>query len=134
MNNGSGSAAEGSSFAARSGFHFITLGPDPVQDNDTYPNAQAAVRALMPLYRVGVSPFGEVVVRRVRTSLRTGEIYDTALTGSDWNLKAKTDLYYRNHLLVTKQTVPTLKFPKRGSPITDVLTPEMMGGRMWWWQ
>lgn len=134
MNNGSGSAAEGSSFAPRSGFHFITLGPDPVQDNDSYPNAETAVRALMPLYRVGVSPFGEVVVRRVRTSLRTGEIYDTALTGSDWNVKAKTDLYYRNHLLVTKQTVPTLKFPKRGKPITDVLTAEMMRGRMWWWQ
>lgn len=134
MANSNGAAAEASSFANRSGFHFITLGPDPVKDDDVYPDAATAVRALMPLYRVGISPFGEVVVRRVRTTRRTGEDYETALTGSDWNVKAKTDLYYRDHLLVTKQTSPTLKYIPRGKPITDVLTSEMMSGRMWWWQ
>ena len=134
MSSGSGSAAEGASFAGRSGFHWITLGPDPGQDIDSYPDAQAAVRALMPIYRVGISPWGEVVVRRVRANLRSGEVYDTALAGADWNVKAKTDQYIRNHLLVDRQTVPTLKFPPRGRPITDVLTPEMLAGRLWWWR
>ncbi len=134
MSNASGAAAEGSWSASRSGHYYITLGPDAVTDNDSFPNATVALRSLMPLYRVGVSPFGEVIVRRVRTSPRPGEVFDTVLSGTDWNVKAKTDLNYRDHQLVNKVTVPVVKYTRRGRPITDLLTPEMLSGRIWWFQ
>ena len=134
MPNADGAAAEGSWSASRSGYYFITLGPDAATDNDVFPDAVAAMRSLLPLYRVGVSPFGEVVIRRVRTSPRTGETFDTVLSGGDWNVKAKTDLYYRDHQLVNKVTVPVTTYPRRGRPVTDLLTPEMLRDRIWWWQ
>lgn len=134
ISSSSGAAAEGSWSASRSGYYFLTLGPDLATDDPTYPSASAALHSLMPLYRVGVSPFGDVVVRRIRNQLRSGEVYDTALTGADWNVKAKTDLYYRDHLLVNKTTVPVTRYTARGKPITDVLTVEMLRDRKWWWQ
>jgi prepilin-type N-terminal cleavage/methylation domain-containing protein len=126
--------AEGSSFASRSGFYFITLGPDMAKDTDLFPDAQAVLHALAPLYRVGVSPFGEVVVRRVHTVNRQGRTFDPALTGADWNNKAKTDLYYRGHLLVDPPTSTKPGYTPRGDPITDVVTTDMLSGRKWWWQ
>lgn len=129
MGSTSGPSAEATSFASRSGFHYISLAPDVASDNDVFPNVGMAMRSILPLYRVGVSAFGEVVVLRVGTSKPAGKVYDTALTGAKWNVKAQTDAYYRDHMLVN-----TPGYTRRGTPISNVVTPEMVTSRMWWWQ
>jgi len=57
-----------------------------------------------------------------------GQILDTTLTGSDWNTKAKTDLHYRNNHLTDSLG------NRRGSPIVDTVSKEMLETRTWWWQ
>lgn len=135
-----GAAAEATWMVNRSGYYFITLGPDLANDNDSYADAQAVVSALMPLYRVGVSPYGDVKVLRVRARLHKNDpgypdqVLDTALTGNNWNVKAVTDLYYRDHVLVNQVTVPMTYYTSRGYPVTDVVTAEMLRDRKWWLQ
>lgn len=122
-------AYEATSYPNRSGYSFITLGPDADPAAHQFPTAIAAFRSLMPLYRVGVSPYGEVVVVKVAGAKPDAKTYDTALAGADWNVKAKTDAYWYGYSLVESGTRTW-----RGTPISDVLTPEMLAGRIWWWR
>lgn len=117
------------SHVKRTGFYWITLGPDVAKDGDTFADAGAAIRSLTPAYRVGVSPFGEVRVLKVRTTPNGGGILDTGLAGADWNVRAKTDQYYQRGTLTNPDGTP------RGSgPVYDRVLPEMLTERKWWWQ
>lgn len=125
------SAYEATSYPRRSGFNYITLGPDLAQpDLDTYSSAAAALRSLLPLYRVGVSPYGEVVVVKVGTTKPPGKTYDTAITGGGWNAQATTDAHWSNYMLVNNDATRSW----RGTPISDIVTPDMLADRKWWWQ
>lgn len=119
---------EASSWVSRSGFDYITLAPDVTHDNDRYPSADAYVRELSPCYRVGISPYGEVRVVRVRTTPPAGKLLDTTISGSGWNTKTTTDVFYQNGLLTNADGTP------RGEPVIDAVIPEMLLQRTWWWQ
>ncbi|MBN8524249.1 MAG: type II secretion system protein [Planctomycetes bacterium] len=119
---------EGSSFVARSGSYFITLAPDAGDDNDVFAGVQAALRSVTPMYRVAVGRYGDVRVVRVRTADDLGRVRDPTVTGSLWQDKPTVTSYYQGQLLTNADGTP------RGTPITDVLTPEMMSERSWWWQ
>jgi prepilin-type N-terminal cleavage/methylation domain-containing protein len=120
-------ALEASSFPNRSGFSWITLGGDLPGDDDHYPDAQTALQSIMPLYRVGVSPFGEVRVIKVVNSDRLHRTLDPTISGANWNVKATTDTYYQNLKLTNADGTP------RGTPVTDVVTSDMLLNRQWWW-
>lgn len=118
---------EGSSFASRTGSYYITLAPDAADDGDTFANVQAALRSVTPMYRVAVGCFGDVRVVRVRSRDELGRTPDQTVAGDLWQDKATVAAYYQGQALTTADGSP------RGTPITDVLTTEMMAGRSWWW-
>jgi hypothetical protein len=132
---------EATDYANRTGYYWISLAPDATNDNATFPSAEAALKAMLPLYRVGISTSGNVKVIRVRTTNYEGKNFDTAITGSDWEDKNKvwgksgsswttalpTAPNYNDHLLWEANGKP------RGSPVFDVVMPEMLRDRKWWW-
>ncbi len=122
---------EASGYIARTGCHFITLGPDLRDDTDTYPDAATALRAIMPLYRVAVGSNGHVRVLPVSSSPRGPMIFDTTIAGSDWEVKAKTDRYFAG-LVVTNVDLPASDPDRLPRPVEDVVTDEMMLKRQWW--
>ncbi len=138
---------EATDYVARTGFYWITLAPDARDDTATFPSAEAALRSIAPLYRVGVSPDGEVQVLRVKPNnddpTRT---FDMTITGADWEQPKKiwgkpgassptlfkfsepvTAPHYTNHLLWEANGMP------RGEPVFDTVMPEMLRDRKWWW-
>jgi hypothetical protein len=115
-------------YARRSGFYWITLGPDRATDNDVYPDAEAAMRSMTPCYRVGVSRFGEVRIVKVRTQDTGGKTYDTTLSGVAWNNRTITNVNYQNNLRSDANGNPI------GNPIVDTMTARMVAERIWWWQ
>jgi prepilin-type N-terminal cleavage/methylation domain-containing protein len=120
--------SETTTFQERSGFHFVTLAPDVLDDRDTFPDADAYVRQLSPCYRVGISTYGEVKIIRVRTTPQAGRTMDTTISGSGWNDKSTTDVFYQKGMLTNPDGSP------RGDPIVDRVTPDMLRQRTWWWQ
>lgn len=132
---------EATSYVNRTGFYWITLAPDAVNDQATFNSARDALRSLAPMYRVGVSREGQVRVIRVSSSGTPK--FDTWLSGSDWQDKSKiwgratttwdpkvpkTTPNYVNHELREADGSP------RGSPIVDIVTEEMLRDRKWWQQ
>lgn len=115
-------------YAQRSGFYWVTLGPDRRDDNEIYPDADTALRSMTPCYRVGVSRYGEVRIVKVRTQSTEGRVYDTTLSGASWNSKAVTDLHYRHNRRSDANGNPV------GMPIVDTMTARMLAERIWWWQ
>lgn len=115
-------------YARRSGFYHITLGPDRSDDQDVFPDANAALRSMTPCYRVGVSRYGEVRVIKVANHGTAGRAYDTVLSGPSWNSKAVTDAYYIGNLRSDAGGNPL------GMPIADTMTAQMLTERIWWWQ
>jgi hypothetical protein len=90
--NASPAQREATDYVSRTGFYWITLAPDAPDDTDTYPSAQAALRTLAPMYRVGISPEGLVKVIRVASVLPTDRSlndFDTTIAGADWENKNK---------------------------------------------
>jgi len=132
---------EATDYVGRSGYYWISLAPDAVNDNATFPSAEAALKAMLPLYRVGVSPDGNVKVIRVHTTNYEKKTFDTTITGTDWENKNKvwgksggawsvsppSAPNYNNHELNNANGSP------RGEPICDVVMPEMLRDRKWWW-
>lgn len=117
-------------YVKRTGYYWITLGPDMLSDSDEFSSAADALRKISPLYRVGVSPFGDVRIIRVRTTLVDGSTatFDDALTGNKWGLVAETNKHWRGDTLVN------VDGSLRGHPVYDHVLPEMMAQRKWWWQ
>lgn len=111
------------SFQARSGYWWMTLAPDMQADSDVFPNAQAAVRSMQPCFRVGISGVGDVRVALM------GNTPSGTLDGSitDWGSRAQTRVKYAGNLLTETPGQP------RGRPVTDVITPEMLTRRSWWY-
>jgi len=133
------SQREATSYVARTGYYWITLAPDAVNDLSTFADERAALRSLAPMYRVGVSPSG--LVRVIRVSSSGNPDFDDWLTGADWQDRKKiwgrntaswnpavpvTTANYVNHELRDEFGRP------RGSPIDDVVTAEMLRDRKWW--
>jgi len=119
---------EASSFARRTGYHYITLAPDAQDDADTFASAGEALRSLTPCYRVAVGIFGDIRVLRVRANDAHGRSLDDTLSGAAWQDKAVTDRHSRRHLLTNAAGAPL------GSPVVDVVTAEMLSRRAWWWR
>ncbi len=134
---------EATSFVQRTGFYWITLAADATNDVSTFPSAEAALRSLGPIYRVGVSPEGQVKVIRVRNARDASQIFDTTITGAAWQNKNKiwgkagatwspavpiTQDNYVNHELRKADGSPL------GTPIYDTVLPEMLRDRKWWWK
>jgi len=140
---------EATDYVNHTGYYWISLAPDTQNDNAKYPSAQAALRDMLPLYRVGVTPLGLVTVIRVRTTNpinpKPGEpkhrVFDTAIVGADWENRNKiwgksgtvfnpsaacTGPNYMNHTLHEMDGSP------RGEPAYDMVLPEMLSERKWW--
>ena len=132
---------EATDYVNRTGYYWVSLAPDATNDNATFPSAEAALKAMLPLYRVGVSPDGNVKVIRVHTTNYDKKVFDTTITGMDWENKNKiwgksgaswsrsppTAPNYANHQLHNADG------SSRGLPIVDVVMPEMLRDRKWWW-
>jgi prepilin-type N-terminal cleavage/methylation domain-containing protein len=133
---------EATSWVGRTGYYWITLAPDAVDDSSTFPSAQAALRSITPAYRVGISPDGHVKVIRVRTTKPANRSYDLWLTGTGWQDESKvwgkagatwnwstaiTTKNYVNHELRDESGAPY------GEPIHDTVTTEMLRDRKMWW-
>jgi len=134
---------EATTYVQRTGFYWITLAPDALEDNATFPSAQAALRSISPMYRVGISPEGHVKVVRVHNTSKRA--LDNTITGSDWQDKNKiwgktgatwsastpiTMSNYINHELRIHGAPPGSPLPM---PVSDTVTPEMLSQRSWWW-
>jgi prepilin-type N-terminal cleavage/methylation domain-containing protein len=141
--NISNAQREATSFVDRTGYYWITLAPDAPNDSQVFSSAEQAVRSLTPMYRVGVSPEGQVKVIRVHNTYKGPLTFDAAITGIDWQDKNKiwgrtgatwslaTPIIqpnYVNHELRNADGSP------RGLPITDTVLPEMLRDRKWWWK
>jgi type II secretory pathway pseudopilin PulG len=133
---------EATSYVNRTGYYWITLAADAKNDQSTFPSAEAALHSLNPIYRVGVSPDGQVKVIRVKNTYSGPLTFDATITGSDWENKNKiwgktganwiqtdpvTTPNYINHELHEADGTP------RGLPVHDYVLPEMMRERKWWW-
>jgi hypothetical protein len=123
---------EASDFSARSGSYLVTLGPDLPSDSTSYPTAQAALSAIMPLYRVGVSQFGEVRLFQVTNSKRTPVNLDTKIIDNGWNTAATTNTYYNGQVL-TRVDLPTSSPDYQPLPVVDMVTTDMLTHRLMWY-
>lgn len=115
-----------SSFQAKSGFWYITLAPDVEYDTDRFASDADAARSMMPAYRVGVSPLGDV--RIVMVKPYTSRTLDTSINGEQWQSRSVTDISWQNGTLTSSDGSPI------GQPVVDALTPEMLVRRVWWYQ
>lgn len=120
--------------ASRSGYFWITLAPDAVDDNDVFANPTTALRSIMPCFRVGVGRYGDVRVVRVSASPPADPVtslprpYDTTLADAGWQSKALTDKHHQRNQLTNADG------SRRGEPIVDVVTAEMLERRILWWR
>ena len=119
---------EATSYEARTGTWWVTLGPED-GNSDIFPDANAAMRSLMPACRVGINRFGDVRVIKVSNTLPSGTTFDTTLTGGDWNDGTKTDASWAEHLLIRRTGA---KIEPLGMPAETFVTQEMLTGRSWW--
>lgn len=121
---------EAGNFDQDSGGWFVTLAPDVDSDNDTYPDAKAALDALMPMYRVFVSSFGEIRVIAVSRSAKLPSGMTAFPPTEDWWRTGSNTVNYfgRDRYVgtVAKGTRPV------GAPITDFVTTGMLGNRQVW--
>jgi len=121
---------EAGNFDQDSGGWFITLGPDVEDDNATYPDAKAALQALMPIYRVYVSSYGEIRVVAVSTTAKVPSGMTAFPPTEDWWRTGSNTMNYfgRDRYVGTtaKGTSPV------GMPITDFVTADMLANRQVW--
>ncbi len=117
--------SEASSYADVTGTYYITMGVDMPDDTVSYPSAQAALEAMTPLYRVGVTRLGEIKAVRVSTIQPAGAILDAKWQGGMWN---NYNLGYNGfwNNLALSATGQTLM------PAEDFVTPQMMTNMQWW--
>jgi prepilin-type N-terminal cleavage/methylation domain-containing protein len=112
-------------YVDRTGFWYITLGPDVDTDKDTFDSPQQALATMMPMMRVGVSPLGEVKLVEVKRRMKPGVTLDGPRGDAWWQTCSHTgpESYYNNLLWATTGTA---------MPVEDFVTPEMLANRQWW--
>lgn len=120
------SCPEASCFDRDTGGWHITLGPDMATDEDSYPSAAKALDAIMPLFRVFVSSFGEVRVIAVGRREKSDGLSLFPASEDWWRTGTNTEVNfgysrYRNAAGVVE-----------GRPVTDFLTAGMLGNRSVW--
>jgi prepilin-type N-terminal cleavage/methylation domain-containing protein len=116
--------AEMGNFDVDAGGWFITLAPDMLQDVDSFPDANAALDSLMPMYRVFVSVLGEVRVVQVSQVAKFGSTSPWPAAAGDWAGQLATGFPRDRHLDASGKPV--------GSPISDFVTPDMLRNRSVW--
>jgi type II secretory pathway pseudopilin PulG len=116
---------ENSSYADVTGTYWFTIGSDALDDTVTFPNAQAAISAMLPVYRVGVTKLGEVKVVKVTTTMPTGTTLDTKWMGTMWSNYNIGYLGFWNNLALSATGT-------RLMPAQDFVTPAMMTNQQWW--
>lgn len=114
---------ETSTYAARSGFFYITLGRDAADDRDTFATPGELINSLLPAVRVGINRYGEVKVVPVRRGLQPGQVLDPTAKGTWWNKTSPPICQdgYQGNVLGDAQL-----------PVDDALTDEMLRNRQWW--
>lgn len=127
---------EATHFSAASGGYFITLGPDALDDNDQFQSAKDAVDAMMPLYRVFVSSFGEVRVIAVSRTSKYGTMSAFPTSESWWRTGNNTVTYFGESRYNTAATKyydnVTGNGVYAGQPITDFIDADMLTNRSVW--
>jgi prepilin-type N-terminal cleavage/methylation domain-containing protein len=115
---------EASHYVDRTGFWYITLAADALDDTVTFSSAQAALATLRPMWRVGVSRLGEVKTIEVKRNQRAGTELDTAHCDEWWQKPGIGYAGFYNNLM-SEGAVPEM-------PVEDFVTPEMLEHRRWW--
>lgn len=124
------------SWVRYSGFWSITLGPDIQRDDDSFTSAQDVLRALMPLYRVQVSPLGAVRVVKVQNSppRGTGITMDAQIT--DWQSASQTQTCYQGQVPTdpdgNRRGTSVPPGLPRVVPASDFVLTQMLSSRQWW--
>jgi prepilin-type N-terminal cleavage/methylation domain-containing protein len=128
-------------FDRHTGGWFITLAPDAAQDQDTFPDAAAALASLTPMWRVFIGKDGAVRAQPVATPagdwLAGKSVWPTSKTVWDSTVSANTDPLWRDcrkgwlHNATTANS-DTATFVPRGSPITNVVSKRMLTDKIWW--
>jgi type II secretory pathway pseudopilin PulG len=125
--NGRWTHEEATSFEARTGTWWITLGPD-AGDTDSFATVREAYQSVMPAYRVGINRFGDVRVQKVSSNPGKA-VFCGKVEGTQWNTKSLTDTWFKDKFLVTKVGN---KVTPLGMPVETFVTPDMLSGRKWW--
>ncbi len=116
---------EASNYEEVTGMYYITIGADAIDDTVSFADAGTALASMMPLYRVGVSRLGEIMVVKVRTAIPDGVALDAKWQQDCWSSPAIGDTGYWNNLALS-QTGQQLM------PAEDFVTTGMMECRQWW--
>jgi prepilin-type N-terminal cleavage/methylation domain-containing protein len=116
---------EVSSYASVTGTHYFTIGKDMPDDTVQYPSAQAALNALMPLYRVGVSKLGEITVQKVTTTLPSNKTLDSKWAAPIWSNYNIGYIGYWDNVALSATG-------QRLVPTESVVTAQMMASQQWW--
>lgn len=116
---------EASNYTDVTGMYYITLGADALDDTVQFPDSQAALNTMLPLYRVGISKFGEIKVVKVTTTVPPGKTLDSKWQGSVWSTPSIGNQGYWNNLALSQAGVPLM-------PAEDFVTPTMMEHQQWW--
>lgn len=116
---------EVSNYTSRSGYMWITLGPDVDGQDRIYRDPDALLDTLLPAWRVGVNPLGEVIVAKVTRTAPDGAVFDEEASGDWWTSGAIGNGRYRDNLLNAADGTPLM-------PADDFLTAEMIRDRKWW--
>ncbi|MBN8525833.1 MAG: prepilin-type N-terminal cleavage/methylation domain-containing protein [Planctomycetes bacterium] len=145
--------AEVGHFDRHTGAWRVTFAPDASDDRNSFPSVREAMESITPAYRVELSRQGGIRTYRVR-SLRDDAWLAGVSGRTPWpsspdyftNAGARTALssefrFGWPHTPVNDQGAPldlanNNSPPERlipdGVPITDVVTPRMMTGKVWW--
>jgi type II secretory pathway pseudopilin PulG len=128
---------EVSHFDRHTGGWHLTLGPDVLDDRTTFTSPAEALDTMTPAYRVFVSWLG--VVRTVRVQRRSNYLASlpSSGSGSRWP-PAPTD-WSNTGLINSRCKMGYLHQAGNsgiinGSPIVDIIDPQMLAERVWWRQ
>jgi hypothetical protein len=119
-------------YQSHTGAWYITLAPDLPEDASAdqgrFASVSAALASLLPMYRVYVTPAGEIGWFEVRRSLQPGSTWDTSVTPASW----RDTTFLKNSY--TDGSLRAGDYTPRGRPAVDVLVPDMLSTANWWLQ
>jgi len=116
---------ENSSYANVTGTYYFTLAKDAPDDTVAFPDAQAALTSMWPIYRVGVSKLGEITVIKVTSQMPVGKSLDAKWAGATWNTAPVGYSGYYNNLALSSTGTQLM-------PTENVVTTQMMTNQQWW--